>query len=60
MGKLFAVLLPQIISLVSPALREFLQGYLKEAYAKAKTTDNPIDDVLCIVLAAVLSIDLDE
>ena len=43
-------LLKKIISTISPQLREFIKETLTKMEAKAKETDNPLDDVLVLVL----------
>ena len=43
-------LLEKIISTISPQLREFIKETLTKMEAKAKETDNPLDDVLVLVL----------
>lgn len=43
-------LLKKIIETISPQLREFILEMLTKMEAKAKETDNPLDDVLVLVL----------
>lgn len=43
-------LLEKIITSISPQLREFMKVKLTEMEAAAKETDNPLDDVLVLVL----------
>jgi len=43
-------LLEKIINTISPQLREFIKETLTKMEAKAKETDNPLDDVLVLVL----------
>ena len=57
--KLFIPLLPQILGLVTPALRRALEDVIKDLYKRARETENPIDDILVGILAALLSIDMD-
>ena len=55
--KLVLPVLPQILSLVTPVLRETLEDVVKDLYAKAKKTDNPLDDILVAVLAGLIGVD---
>ena len=43
-------LLKKIIDTISPQLREFIKETLIKMEAKAKETDNPLDDILVLVL----------
>lgn len=43
-------LLKKIIASISPQLREFIKQKLTEMEAAAKETDNPLDDVLVLIL----------
>ena len=58
--RLALPILPQLLGLITPALRDSLESGIKELQAKAKTTDNPIDDILVAVLAGVLGLELDD
>lgn len=40
----------------TPAMRQALLEYLNEWEAKAKTTDNPFDDLLILILKALLGV----
>lgn len=43
-------LLTKIIATISPQLREFIKDMLTKMEAAAKETDNPLDDILVLVL----------
>ena len=43
-------LLKKIIETISPQLRDFIKEMLTKMEAKAKETDNPLDDILVLVL----------
>ena len=58
--RLALPILPQLLGLITPLLRESLEGGIKDLRAKAKTTDNPIDDILVAVLAGALGLELDD
>jgi len=55
--KLALPVLPQLVSLITPVLRDSLEGLIKELLAKARTTDNPLDDILVGLLAGLLEMD---
>lgn len=55
----FSGVLGKILEAITPALREAIENFLKELYAKAKQTSNPWDDFLVELLAAVLGIKLE-
>ncbi|MBW2619128.1 MAG: hypothetical protein JRC92_09660 [Deltaproteobacteria bacterium] len=57
--RLVLPILPQLLGLITPLLRESLEGGIKDLQAKAKTTDNPIDDILVAVLAGAVGLELD-
>ena len=40
----------KILATISPQLREYIKEVLTKMEAKAKETDNPLDDVLVLVL----------
>lgn len=43
-------LLEKVIATISPQLRDFIKEMLTKMEAKAKETDNPLDDILVLVL----------
>ena len=49
-------LLKKIISTISPQLREFIKEKLTEMEAKSKETENPLDDVLVLVLRGLFNV----
>jgi hypothetical protein len=56
--RLALPILPQILKLVTPLLRESLEEAVKDLFAKAKKTDNPVDDILVAVLAGLIGVDV--
>jgi len=58
--RLALPILPQLLGLITPLLRESLEGGIKDLRTKAKTTDNPIDDILVAVLAGAVGLELDD
>ncbi len=56
--RLALPVLPQLMGLVTPALRVLLDGLLRDLHAKARQTDNPVDDVVVGLLAGLLGLDL--
>ena len=52
--------LPQLVSLMSPGLRDSLAGELAALSRKAKETENPVDDVVLGVIGGLLGMDLPE
>ena len=53
------ILLPiigQLMALLTPALREMLLQFANDFYAKAKTTPNPVDDIVAALLLGILNI----
>ena len=52
--KLIIMLIPLIVTSISPALREFIATTLDEAEERAKTTDNPWDDALVKLLKGLI------
>ena len=55
--RLILPLLPQLVGLVTPVLRQVLESAVRELHARARETDNPIDDLLVAVLAGFLDLD---
>ena len=53
-------LLKKIISTISPQLREYIKDMLTKMEAKAKETDNPLDDVLVLVLRILFNVQEDD
>lgn len=53
-NKLLMMLLPLILTVVSPQLRVFLTEILTDLETKAKQTDNPWDDMFVALLKAIL------
>ena len=49
-------LLKKIIATISPELREFIKETLTKMEAKAAETDNPLDDVLVLVLRILFNV----
>lgn len=58
--RLALPILPQLLGLITPLLRKSLEDSIKDLRTKAKTTDNPIDDILVALLAGVLGLELDD
>ncbi len=58
--KLALPVLPQIMKLVTPILRETLEGFIEDLYAKAKATPNPVDDVLVGILAGLVGVEIQD
>jgi hypothetical protein len=50
MEKIFLQLLPQLIPMMTPALREIIVQGVKEFRKRAKETSNPIDDFIAELL----------
>ena len=57
---LFLQILVELITKMTPELRELLCGMLKELQRKARATDNPIDDLVCLLLIGLLACDEEE
>jgi len=55
----FSGVLGKVLEVVTPELRKMVESFLKDLYQKAKATQNPWDDFLVELLAAVLGIKLD-
>ena len=49
-------LLQKIIETISPQLRDFIKEMLTKMEVKAKETDNPLDDVLVLVLRILFNV----
>ena len=49
-------LLKKILATISPQLREFIKDMLTKMEAKAAETDNPLDDVLVLVLRILFNV----
>jgi hypothetical protein len=47
-----------ILPVVTPSIRELLEKFLKDFYAKAKETPNPWDDFLAKFLMRILGIEV--
>ena len=58
--KVLLPIIPSLLKLVTPAIKDSMEGYIKELAVKAKTTENPWDDLLPAALAILLGIDLDK
>ena len=56
MNELIIKLAGMIVSVISPQLREELVRFIANFEAHAKKTDNDWDDVIVIVLKAILNI----
>lgn len=56
--KALMALLPNIIDLVTPELRTMLCKAFDNAYAKARTTESPIDDLVVQGLAKLVKYDV--
>lgn len=54
--RLLLMLLPTILSSISPALREFLIDSINHMEANAEKTDNPWDDMFVKIIKALLNI----
>jgi len=60
MKGLQALLLQILIELIqkmTPELRQLLCGMLHELERKAKTTPNPVDDLICMLLLGLMACD---
>ena len=58
MSSLLALILTQVLKLVTPVLRDELSGFLKSWTAKAYATPNKWDDVAAKVVTSILSVDI--
>lgn len=56
--ELVVKVLGLILPVITPSLREMLEKFLKEFYAKAKETPNPWDDFLAKFLMRILGIEV--
>lgn len=56
--KLAGIVLPKIIDLLSPAIRDELKGLLVSLHKKALATENPFDDYGVEFIAELLAIEL--
>lgn len=57
MGDFLLKLFGKLLTVASPTIKAFLKQIVKELEAKAKATDNPIDDILVDLLEIVLNIE---
>ena len=57
--SLVITVLGVVLKTVSPEIKQLLKQYINELYAKAKVTNNPLDDFFVEFLADILSIDLE-
>lgn len=56
--KIILTMLPAILNLVTPEIRQMIEDFILRWWAKAKETDNDFDDFLVMLIAALLKIDL--
>ena len=56
--KLIISIMPTILTLVTPEIREMLEDFMGRWWIKAKETPNKFDDFLVKFLAAILKIEL--
>lgn len=54
--KILISLIPQLLFLVSPALRDFVFDVVKQMETNAKNTDNHWDDSFVEILKVILNI----
>jgi len=53
-------ILEHALFFVSPELKNFIHDMLKDLYAKALKTTNPFDNILVLLLAALLGLKKDD
>ena len=58
--RLVLPVIPQIMKLITPVLRETLEEFLQDLYLKAKATPNPVDDILVGILAGLVGVEVRE
>ena len=56
--KIILTMLPAILNLVTPEIRQMIEDFILRWWEKAKETDNDFDDFLVMLIAALLKIDL--
>lgn len=49
-----------LVRVLSPEIRDRLEEWVKDLHERALATDNPADDTLVELLAALLGVDLQE
>jgi len=49
-----------VLEAISPPLREFFKNSLREAWAHAQATPNPIDDIIVKAIANLLGFDVQD
>jgi len=63
MKSITAILLGLVIEMIqrmTPELRKLLCNFLFELNEKAKKTDNPVDDLFCMLFLGLLACDEEE
>ena len=58
--KLLLAILPTLLSIVTPEIREMLEEFILRWWQKAKQTDNAFDDLLVKFIAGLIDLDLPE
>ena len=58
--KVLIPIIPALLKLITPTIKDSMEQGVKDLAAKAKTTDNPWDDLLAAFLAGLFGIDLDK
>ena len=53
-------LIQMVLEAISPPLREFFKNSLREAWAHAQATPNPIDDIIVKAIANLLGFDVQD
>lgn len=56
--KLLLSILPAVLNLVTPEIREMFEDFLLRWWEKAKATDNQFDDLLVKFIAGLTDVDL--
>ena len=56
--NLLVTVLGPLVGLLTPTIKGELTSFVQGLFAKAKKTDNPVDDVFVRFLAALLDIEL--
>ena len=56
--KFVLSILPTIMDLVTPEIREMIEEFMLRWWEKAKATPNPIDDVIVKFIALLIKVDL--
>ena len=58
--KVLLPIIPSLLKLVTPAIKDSMEQGIKDLAAKAKATPNPWDDLLVVLLAGLFGINLED